>query len=641
MSKRRTWDGTVTAQERSQAVSPERIDPFQALVQNSYDIIIAIDPGGSRNYVSPSVERHMGYTPAELLKGSAFDLLHPDDVATLRDAITACQNGARRTAPIELRFQHRDGSWRDFETVGLNLLDVPGVNGVVFNSRCIPARKETEAALRVSEARFRSMFEGAGVAMALVDRGGTILVANPALDALLGYGVEELVGMTNEEITYPADGGAQDELRRQLWSGEIAQYQLEKRYLHKHGDIVWGLLHTTPIRDERGQIVAALGQIQNITARKAAESALQESEERFRSAFGHAPIGLAIVTPDGRFHQVNRALCDLVGYSEDELLHKDFQAITHPGDLDDDHAQLQRVWSGEIDTYQLEKRLLHKDGHAVWVQMTVSAVSDSAGPRHVIAQMQDISAQRHLDMERATLLASEREYTRQLRELTEMRTDLTGMVAHELRSPIAALRMMTSMIATGELDPAAAAAAFASMHGQIDQLDRLVSDVAASAEAEREHFAMQFHPVPLAVLIDGAAAFALTALTRHAFSVDEPPDVRVWCDPERISQVLRNLLDNAAKHTPPDTPVALRTSRQQNRIRIEVANGGPGIAPEDLALIFEKFGRGRDAAQRKTAGAGLGLYLSRRIVEAHGAELTMASTPAWGAVFGFDLKVVS
>jgi signal transduction histidine kinase len=113
----------------------------------------------------------------------------------------------------------------------------------------------------------------------------------------------------------------------------------------------------------------------------------------------------------------------------------------------------------------------------------------------------------------------------------------------------------------------------------------------------------------------------------------------VWCDPERISQVLRNLLDNAAKYTPPGTPVTLVASVRRKRVRIEVANLGPCIPRQDLPLIFEKFGRGRDAAARTTAGAGLGLYLSRRIVEAHGTDLSVESTPERGTIFRFELQV--
>jgi signal transduction histidine kinase len=109
----------------------------------------------------------------------------------------------------------------------------------------------------------------------------------------------------------------------------------------------------------------------------------------------------------------------------------------------------------------------------------------------------------------------------------------------------------------------------------------------------------------------------------------------------RIGQVVRNLLTNAAKYSPPGTPITLRTTRRGGHVRIEVVDRGYGIHPDDLPRIFEKFGRGRDVAGEKRAGVGLGLYLSRRIVRAHGSDLTVDTTPGLGCAFGFELEVVT
>jgi PAS domain S-box-containing protein len=486
---------------------------FRALVQWSYDIITVVDRDGVCRYVSPSIEHILGYAPEELVGHNATELVQPDDAPLLQDAIEQCLAGARQTSAIELCFRHRDGGWRDFESVGVSLLHVPGVDGIVFNSR-------------------------------------------------------------------------------------------------------------------------------DITARKGTEKALRESEERFRAAFQNAPIGLSLITSEGRFQQVNPSLCALLGYDEPELLRLTFQEITHPDDLPDDLELAGRLWAGEIDTYQIEKRYVRKDGHPVWVEQTVSAVQEDSGPRYALSQIQDVTDRRNLDLERATMLASERAYTRELRDLSNMRADLSRMVAHELRAPVSALRMMASTVATGALAPEVESEMMAAIHGQIDQLDRLITDVAATAAAEREDFAVQLHPVPLAVLVSGAAAFARTALGHRPFTVVAAEDVQVWCDPERISQVLHNLLDNIAKHTPPDTAVELRATVHGNRVRIEVADEGPGIPADDQSVIFQKFARGQDAADRQTPGAGLGLYLSHQIVEAHGAELTVRSAPGGGTVFSFDLRMV-
>ena len=129
-----------------------------------------------------------------------------------------------------------------------------------------------------------------------------------------------------------------------------------------------------------------------------AQQDIRLSEERFRSAFDHAPIGMALVAPEGRWLRVNRALSDILGYSEDELLRRDFQSITYPEDLDHNLDQSRRMLAGEIDTYRMQKRYIHKDGHLVWTLLAVSLVRGDAGePVTIIAQIQDITQQRQAE----------------------------------------------------------------------------------------------------------------------------------------------------------------------------------------------------------------------------------------------------
>ncbi|HEX8847683.1 MAG TPA: PAS domain S-box protein, partial [Pyrinomonadaceae bacterium] len=123
-----------------------------------------------------------------------------------------------------------------------------------------------------------------------------------------------------------------------------------------------------------------------------AEEALRESEKRFHSAFESAPIGMALVAVDGRYMQVNRALCEIVGYSKEELEATNFQSITHPEDLKDNEASLARLLAGEVDAYNVEKRYLNKSRHPVWAHTSVSLVRDAQGnPLYFIAQVQDIN----------------------------------------------------------------------------------------------------------------------------------------------------------------------------------------------------------------------------------------------------------
>jgi diguanylate cyclase (GGDEF)-like protein/PAS domain S-box-containing protein len=139
--------------------------------------------------------------------------------------------------------------------------------------------------------------------------------------------------------------------------------------------------------------------------------ALREAEERFRLAFEHAPIGMALVSADGQFLRVNGALCELTGYPTDELTAKTFQEITHPEDLDLDLQLVSQMLAGERRTYEMVKRYLHADGHVVWVQLNVSLVRNADGePAYFISQIQDISERRQLE-EQLVFLAGHDEMT--------------------------------------------------------------------------------------------------------------------------------------------------------------------------------------------------------------------------------------
>jgi signal transduction histidine kinase len=141
-------------------------------------------------------------------------------------------------------------------------------------------------------------------------------------------------------------------------------------------------------------------------------------------------------------------------------------------------------------------------------------------------------------------------------------------------------------------------------------------------------------------LLATAAVFNRTLPGEHPMTTRIVGPDWVLADQERIGQVLRNLIENAAKYSPIGAPIDLRAISRGRRIRIEVADRGPGIPPHALRRIFEKFGRGRDERGKRVPGVGLGLYLSRRLVQMHGSELTVEPRPGGGSTFAFELEFV-
>jgi PAS domain S-box-containing protein len=167
------------------------------------------------------------------------------------------------------------------------------------------------------------------------------------------------------------------------------------RWYCKDGVLIWTEQRNKSIYDHAGNIVAIEGIARDVTERKLAEEALRQSEERFRAAFGSAALGMALASPEGRWLQVNSSMCEITGYTEEELLATDFQSITHPDDLETGLEGLRRLLSGEIQYCYLEKRYVHKSGQIVWARVSTSLVSDAGGdPLYIEAQVQDITEPR-------------------------------------------------------------------------------------------------------------------------------------------------------------------------------------------------------------------------------------------------------
>jgi PAS domain S-box-containing protein len=233
-------------------------------------------------------------------------------------------------------------------------------------------RQQMEEKLISSEERFRKIFEDGPVGMVMAALDHQIIKVNAAFCRILGYSESELLNLKIADVSYPEDMPVNKELIQQALKGEIASYQMEKRYLKKDGNLVWGNLTVSFFRDGQGNPLYFLAVVEDITERKQAVEKLRESEERFRKIFEEGPVGMALTTTDYRFLKVNKAFCQFLQYTETEFSQLTILDITYPEDIANSQTVVNQFLSGHISSLQIEKRYLTKHRRIVWGNLTVS-----------------------------------------------------------------------------------------------------------------------------------------------------------------------------------------------------------------------------------------------------------------------------
>lgn len=283
----------------------------------------------------------------------------------------------------------------------------------------------------LAEVKFRRAFDYSSIGMALVSLEGSWLEVNTSVSKMLGYTPEELRQLTFQDITHPDDLDRDLQYLHKMLDKTIDTYHMEKRYIHKNGSVVWGLLSVSMLLNQDGTPYCFLSQIQDITTRKVAEQQMLEAKTRFEGAFNYSASGMGLATIDGRWMQVNPTLCNLFGYTEQEMYGLTFKDITHPDDWDSDYEQVKHLLAGEIESYYLEKRYIHKNGSVVWALLSASLLKDESGkPQYFLKQIHDITDRKIADEELKRVNRDLRAILDSGTQVSIISTDTDGLITH-------------------------------------------------------------------------------------------------------------------------------------------------------------------------------------------------------------------
>jgi PAS domain S-box-containing protein len=464
--------------------------------------------------------------------------------------------------------------------------------------------------LRLSEQELSDFFENATVGLHWVGSEGTILRANQAELDLLGFTAEEYIGQPIAQ--FHADEDVIGDILKRLQAGErLAEYPARLRC--KDGSIKDVLIDSSGLfKDD--QFVHTRCFTRDITERKRAEGALAESEERYRATLDQAAIGVAHVGLNQRTLWANPGLCAMLGYTEVEILERSFLELTHHEDLETDLGLVKRVLSGEIPSYRIEKRYLHKSGKVVWGDLAVSAVRDaSGGTKYLIGVVVDITQRKRLEDELRSQAA-------ELRDADRRKDEFLATLAHELRNPLAPIRNSLQILKMPGLNASTSQLTREMIERQVHHLVRLVDDLLDVSRVMRGKIELRKEPVELATVVARAIETARPMIDaqEHQLEISLPSEsLLLHADSVRLAQTLGNVLINAAKYTEPRGHIWLSAERESDQAVLKIRDTGIGISQDLLPHIFELFVQADHASTKAQGGLGIGLTLVKNLTELH------------------------
>ncbi len=382
-------------------------------------------------------------------------------------------------------------------------------------------------------------------------------------------------------------------------------------------------LNVFPIMDSNNQLDKFVLMYEDITERKAAEIKIKESEEKLRKVFENSTVGISIVGPDGKWIKVNNRLCNILGYSEKELLASGYLKVTFPDDIQKTKDFNEKFISGKIISGHLIKRYVHKDGHIVWVEIGVSLVKGLDGkPQYFVVTTDDITLRKELD---------------------EAKEGFLSIASHQLRTPLSITKwVLESLLYEKNLTPKQLEN-YNDLIYSNERLIKLVNDLLNVSAIDTGKLSINKNKVDINKLITDISLSLKTMAEKNGKNIkiiNNTNNGELYGDPALISEALENLLTNAINYSSKGSnDITIRVNDRASDYVISVHNDGY-IEPDIQEKIkkYEKFVRGSNATEVQPTGSGLGLYITNKVMEASGGSIWFKSNAKQGTSFYMSIN---
>lgn len=592
---------------------------------DAHAIVSVTDTGGDLIYVNDKFCRTNGYRREELLgqnhrlirSGVHSDAYYANIWQTLMEG---------RVWQGELCNRTRNG---ELYWVQSTIMPSVGDDGMPYQyvsvSTDISVQKEVES-------RLFTLLNTANVGLVWVDLGRHVLDLNDTATRMLGYSREELLALHSDEFTHPDDRELSERQADRIRQG-TPTVRFQKRYVRRSGEVVWADVMLSRVENPDGQLRGMVASLIDITRQKVAE-------DRLRLVVRGSLDGIWDWSAKTGEVYYSRRFRDLLGFgaSEEEAFRQYFRLpqVVHPDDYRRARAALTaHLRRRDAGVFDIEVRFLHRDGHYRWFRARGQGVWDEKGrPERFAGSFTDFSA-----------LKEAEEALRQAKELAEQasraKTDFLSRMTHELRTPLNAILGFAQLLESDPVDRPSS--------GQVESLTQiqragwhlldLINEVLDLARIEAGRMEVTMADFPVSDIIDDCLTLISMLASKHGVTViNRLPELGapvVRADPMRLKQAALNLLSNAVKYNRPGGQVFIDATAVDGGWRLDISDTGIGMTPEQLAALFQPFTRFVGDDQRE--GSGIGLAITKRLIEAMGGFIEVRSTPGQGSTFSLTL----
>lgn len=663
------WIGNELLYRTTEKALRHNLDKYLAVTENAGDAIFVHGLNGEILEVNEAACSSLGYTKGELIKFSTADI----EVGMSEETIIQNRANFGNDEPTTCQGIHRrkDGSTFPVE-IKVSAIEIDGQECRVAIARDVSERIRSEEALKESEEKFRRIFEDTGVGMVLMDIDGTISDVNDAYCNFLGYSHEELIGQNIQYVAHPDD---RKETKDALSSREKGN-EVDKRLIHKNGNIVWCKLTRAIIRNSKGEMLYWLGQVQNITEQKIAEIALEErhqiqelmkittvaaneadnAEDAIRDCLARVceflnwPLAHAYICDEENSDKLVSTGIWHVGESEkyDALI-----AFTEKNPLKIDQgvpglvlAQKKAIWLRIANAPTIKPRfdLILEAGLRESITAPIKVGNDVVGVLEFFSEAHgvDKSAQVSIISQIGTQLGRVIERDRAQKKLIDakllaesgnrVKTEFLANMSHELRSPLTAILGFSESMQSeifGPIGNDKYTEYLDNISKSAEHLHAIINDVLDISAIETGNLTINEEICEVAEIGMSAIRMVSNKVIEKDLQIADfiaNSSVQIRGDKRRLKQVFVNILSNAVRFTPPEGTIKLDLEfTDSGELEISFEDTGIGMNEAGILKALSKFGQVDSALAREFEGTGLGLPLTKELVEAHDGQLMIES----------------